>query len=134
MTKRVIKTRDVMHENYLQIDGLATVAEALSTMQANNVKILIVNKRNDDDAFGLVVLSDISKKVLAKDKAPDRINVYEIMSKPVISVEPGLDVRHCARLFDRFNISHAPVIDNGNVLGVVSYNELVFNGLCRLAD
>lgn len=134
MNKQVIKAHDVMHSNYLQIDGVATVADALRMMQENKADVIIVNKRNDDDAYGLVMLSDISQKVLAKDKAPDRTNVYEIMTKPVISIEPGLDVRHCARLFDNFGISNAPVIDNGKVLGIVSYNELIFNGLCKLVE
>ena len=60
------------------------------------------------------------------------MNVYEIMSKPVIPVDPELDVRHCARLFSRFGLSNAPVIADGKVLGIVSYNELVFDGLCEL--
>jgi len=64
----------------------------------------------------------------------DRVNVYEIMSKPVISIEPGMDVRYCARLFDRFGISNAPVVEAGQILGVVSYNELIFDGLCLLID
>ncbi|MCB1853479.1 MAG: CBS domain-containing protein, partial [Halieaceae bacterium] len=67
-------------------------------------------------------------------RAAERVNVYEIMSKPVISVDPNMDVRHCARLFDSFGLSCAPVIENDQVLGIVTYNELVFNGLCELIE
>lgn len=134
MNKKIISARAVMHDNHLEIDGKATIKAALEIMKANNCDVLIVNKRDQNDALGIVLLSDIVKKVLAKDKAPERVNVYEIMSKPVISIEPELDVRYCARLFSRFGISNAPVVENGTVVGVVSYKELIFKGLCELLD
>ena len=134
MPKKIIRARDVMHEKHLELDGMATVKEALDAMKAERADVVIVKKRNDNDAFGIVLLSDIAKKVLAKDRPSKRINVYEIMSKPVIPVDPDMDVRYCARLFDRFGLSSAPVIENGQVLGIVSYNELVFQGLCELIE
>jgi len=132
--KKVIKARDVMREQHLVLDGMATVAEALQAMKQESVTVAIVKKRSDHDAFGILLLSDIAKRVLAKDRAAERINVYEIMSKPVIPVEPDMDVRYVARMFDSFGLSNAPVIENGQVLGIVSYRELVFEGLCELMD
>ena len=132
--KRVIKARDVMREQHLEIDGMATVAEALQAMKIEHTNVAIVKKRSDHDAFGILLLSDIAKKVLAMDRAAERVNVYEIMSKPVIAVEPDMDVRYVARMFDSFGLSSAPVIDNGRVIGMVSYSELVFEGLCELMD
>jgi len=134
MANKLIRTRDVMHTKHIEMDGQATVREALDALRAEKAEVLIVNKRNENDAFGMVLLADIAKKVLAKDKAPDRVNIYEIMSKPVISVEPDLDVRYCARMFNNFGLSNAPVIEDGKVIGIVSYSELVFKGLCELID
>ena len=134
MQKNVIKARDVMHEKHLEMDGMATVQEALQAMRAANSEVVIVRKRNEHDAFGILLLSDIAKKVLARDRASERVNVYEIMSKPVIPVDPEMDVRYCARMFERFGLSNAPVIENGEVIGVVSYAELVFRGLCNLME
>jgi signal-transduction protein with cAMP-binding, CBS, and nucleotidyltransferase domain len=134
MQKKVIKARDIMHEKHLELDGMATVKEALDAMKADNASVVIVKKRHEHDAFGIVLLSDIAKKVLAKDRASKRVNVYEIMSKPVISLDPDMDVRYCARMFDRFGLSNVPVIENGEVIGIVSYNELVFQGLCELVE
>lgn len=132
MHRKVIKTRDVMHDKHLEMDGMATVKEALDAMRAENADVVIVSKRNEHDAFGILLLSDIAKKVLAMDRASERVNVYEIMSKPVIPVDPDMDVRYCARLFDSFGLSNAPVVENGQVIGIVSYKELVFDGLCEL--
>lgn len=134
MDKKIIKAREVMHEKHLEMDGMATVSQALAAMKAEKSDVVIVKKRNEHDAFGILLLSDIAKKVLAKDRAPDRVNVYEIMSKPVIPVDPDMDVRHAARLFDSFGLSNAPVIENGEVVGIISYDELVFDGLCELID
>ena len=115
--KIVVKIKDVMRSNYLEMDGLKTVKEALIEMKKNNASYVIIQKRHEHDEYGVVMLSDIAKKVLAKDKSPDRVNLYEIMSKP------------CARLFDSFGLASAPVIDNGNVVGVVGYKALVFEGI-----
>lgn len=135
MTQRkVIKVRDVMNDKHLELDGMATVRQALDAMKAEQSDVVIVKKRNEHDAFGILLLSDIAKNVLARDRAPKRVNVYEIMSKPVIPIEPNMDVRYCARLFERFGLSSAPVIENDEVIGVVSYRELVFDGLCELLE
>ncbi len=111
------------------VDGLITVREALEIFKSRQASVLIINKRDDDDEYGILLISDIAKEVLARDRAPERVNVYEVMAKPVVAVEPQMDVRYCARLFENFGISTAPVISNGEVQGVVSYNDIVLNGL-----
>ncbi len=125
----VVRVRDVMKARFDMVDGMATVQEALQLMRHVEAKALIVNKRHDDDEYGIVLLSDIARQVLARDKAPERVNIYEIMSKPVVGVDPGMDIRYCARLFDRFGLSRAPVIECGKVVGVVSYTDMVLKGM-----
>nr|WP_275441618.1 CBS domain-containing protein [Psychrobium sp. MM17-31] len=114
-----------MSNNFVKLDGMCTVQEAIDAMRANNTDVIIVDKRSEHDAYGIVVLSDIAKKVMAKDRAPERVNIYEIMAKPLISLPPHMDVRYCARLFERFGLAYAPVIENEEVLGLVGYRELV---------
>jgi len=127
--KNPVQARDVMYEKFLEIDGLATVSEAIDAMKTNNTHVIIVKKRNEHDEYGIVLLADIAKKVLGRDQSPERVNIYEIMSKPVIGVDPDMDVRYCARMFERFGLSVAPVIENKIVIGIVSYRDLVFKGL-----
>lgn len=127
----VVRVRDVMKANVDMVDGMMTVKEALETMDHVDTKTLIVNKRHDDDEYGIVLLSDIAKNVLAKDRSPERMNIYEVMTKPVVSVSPDMDIRYCARLFAQFGLSRAPVIDGGDVLGVVSFTDMVLRGFIK---
>lgn len=132
MNKREItRVRDVMKTNFATIDGIATISEALQIMKTNKTSVLVVNKRHVDDEYALVTAGDIARHVLAKDKAPERVNVYEIMVKPVISVHPDMDIRYCSRLFAHYDLVRAPVLDGRNVIGTISPNALVLEGLYR---
>ncbi len=130
--RKIIRVRDVMDDRFLELDGLRTVKEALEAVRAGGSMPIIIKKRHEGDEYGIVVLSDITKKVLARDRAPERVNIYEIMSKPVISIRPDMDVRYCARLFERFGLSVAPVLENGEIMGIVGYKGLVLHGLLKL--
>lgn len=122
---KVTRVRDVMKKNFDIVDGMTTIKEALNTMRHVDTKCLIIDKRHDDDEYGIVLLSDIAKEVLAKDRSPERVNVYEVMTKPVVSVDPKMDIRYCARMFEKFGLSRAPVIENDKIIGIVSYTDMV---------
>ena len=127
--QKVIRVRDVMVNTYVMVDGITTVKEGIQLARQHVVKALIVNKRHDDDEYGIVLMNDIAKKVLAQNRSSERTNIYEIMTKPALSVAPDMHVKYCARLFERFGISRAPVIEDGKVIGMVSYNNIVLNGM-----
>lgn len=129
--RETITVAEVMKHHVDMVDGLTTVADALSRMKHVETKTLVVDKRHPGDEYGVVLISDIAREVLARDRAPERVNVYEIMSKPVLSVAPSMDIRYAARLFDKFGLSRAPVVEDGEIVGIVSYTDMVLRGLCR---
>ena len=124
-----VKVENVMSNTYVMVDGLMTVAEGIQLAKQKQVKALIVKKRHDDDEYGIVLMNDIAKTVLAQNRPTERTNIYEIMTKPALSVSPDMNVKYCARLFERFGISRAPVIKHGEIVGMVSYNNIVLNGM-----
>jgi len=128
---KLIRVREVMKKEFDVIDGRVTVMEALRTMRHVETKSLIVDKRHDNDEYGMVLISDIARNVLAKDRSPNRINVYEIMTKPLLTVDPDMDIRYCARYFEKFGLSRAPVVENKKVIGIVSYTDMVLKGLAN---
>jgi len=132
--EKVVRVSDVMKSHFDIIDGKLTVEDALKTMKHVETKTLIVDKRHDDDEYGMVLLSDIAKHVLAVDRSPERVNVYEIMTKPVMTVRPNMDIRYCARLFDRFGLSRAPVLRHGRVVGIVSFTDMVLRGFFSISN
>jgi len=128
MNHKLVQVKDVMTTNNYQFaDGMMTVTEGIKLAKEHKVNALIINKRHEQDEYGLVMLADIAKEVLAKDRSPDRVNLYEIMAKPLMTVLPEMDVRYCARLFERFSIHLAPVIENKEIIGMVDYTNMVFS-------
>ncbi|KGK41446.1 hypothetical protein LH51_14985 [Nitrincola sp. A-D6] len=134
MSKGTIKTvKDVMNQNFCRVDGLLTVEDAVTLMQRSNARVLIVNKRDEQDEYGILLLSDIAKKVLAKNLSPERVNIYEIMSKPALCIRSQMQIRFCARLFNKFGLAVAPVVDKeDDIIGVINYDDLVLSGLPNL--
>lgn len=127
--KAIIRVRDVMKSDVDIMDGMCTVTEAMSAMKYPDTRTIIVDKRHPDDEYGVVMFRDLAKRVLARDLSPNRVNIYEIMSKPVMSVNPEMDIRYCTRLFDRFGLSRAPVLENQEIIGLISYTDIVLKGL-----
>ena len=130
--RQICRVRQVMKNKFDVVDGMATVRDALRTMKHVDTKCLVVDKRHEDDEYGILLISDISRHVLAKDRSPDRVNVYEVMAKPIITVDADMDIRHCARLFSQFDLSRAPVVENDKVVGIVSFTDLVLKGFVEL--
>ena len=121
--------RDCMRTNVTEVDGKLDVLSALKIMKEVGATSLIVKRRDEKDEIGMLLFSDVAKEVIAKDRAPERVNVYEIMAKPVLTVRPDMEIRYCARLFENFGISHAPVVEDGEIVGMVSFYLLVLHGL-----
>ena len=118
--------RAVMSPMPAPIDGVATVHEALALMRENDVHSLVVDRRRPGDEYGMVVVSDIANKVIAHNRAPDRVNVYEIMSKPVLTVSADMEIKYAIRLLGRFGLSRGVVVDGGEAVGFVTLTDMVF--------
>jgi len=127
-----IKVAAVMKTEIRTIDPMSSVSEAMILMSKNGVSSLVIERRDEHDEYGLIVVSDIAKEIIAAGRSPDRVNVYEIMSKPVVSVHADMDVRYCSRMFDQFGLATAPVLLEGQIIGIVDYQALVLNGLAEL--
>ena len=120
------KAKDIASDKLFFIDGLASVRDAVQLMKTKNVQALIIKKRNNEDANGIVTVSDIIKGVLILDKTFDEVSVYEIMTKPVLSIPSHLNVRYVPRLMLNHKIKIAPVEENGEIIGLVDFTQYLF--------
>ena len=129
-TKRSFQSaRDVMTKKVIFIDGMATAKEAVEIMRSEKIEALIVKKRNSQDAYGIVSVRDFIKGVIIPDKTSDQVNVFEIMTKPAISVPADMDVRYVASLLIKVGLRMAPVEENGEYIGMVSLSDLILNNV-----
>lgn len=126
---------EVMTTDIVSIEATATVHEATVKMRENSTSSVLVNRRDDADEFGLVVVSDVASKVLAKNLSPERVNVFEIMSKPVVSVAGEMNIVHAISLLSNLGISRALVIDHDrNALGLVTLRDMVLRNIKEVEE
>ena len=121
-----MRVADIMSGDVHSVDGLATVAEAMTVMRRHSISSLVVSRRNADDEFGLLDVSNIASQVVAAGQAPERVHVYEIMSKPVLTLPSDMLARYATRLLVRLDLSRAVVVDHDrNLLGMATLRDLV---------
>ena len=120
--------QDVMTADVVFVDGSATVAEAIALMRDKGVSSLIVQHRGQEDAYGIMTRKDVVNEVVDPGNDPAEVKVFEIMTKPLVMVSPGLALKYCARLMHHAGIRRAPVFDGTNIIGMLS-NTDIFNAI-----
>ena len=121
-----VRVADLMSADVHSVDGRATVAEAMALMRRHSISSLVVDRRDGDDEFGLLVVSDIAVQVIAANRAPERVHVHEVMSKPVLTLPSDMLARYATRLLVRLGLFRAIVVDQGrNLLGMATLRDLV---------
>ena len=129
-TKRSFQSaKDVMRKKVVSIDGMATAKDAVEIMRNEKIESLIVKKRHPQDACGIVTIHDFIKGVIIPDKTSEEVNVFEIMTKPTISVPANMDVRYVANLLMKVGLKMAPVEENGEYIGMVSLSDLILENI-----
>jgi signal-transduction protein with cAMP-binding, CBS, and nucleotidyltransferase domain len=119
------RVQEVMTPSPTVIDGLATVAEAIEVMRDKKISSLVIDRRHEGDEYGLLVVTDIAERVVAEDRAPERTNVYEVMTKPVLTIDCEMDIKYAIRLLARFGVSRALVTRDGTLAGIVTMRDMV---------
>ena len=119
------KVRQIMVPSPKMVDGLATVQEAIELMRRDGVSSLVIDHRHKGDEYGIIVVADIAEKVIGRNRSPARTNVYEIMTKPVLTLDAEMDIKYAVRLLSRFELSRALVTEGGNLAGIVTLRDMV---------
>lgn len=125
----MLTAADVMTKDVAMIRSSATVKEAVDLMRIRDWRALIIDRRHEQDAYGIITESDIVYKVISYSKDPNKVRVYEIMTKPCIVVNPELGLEYVARLFANHYLRRAPVI-SGKLLGIISLTDILARSSC----
>jgi len=122
---QIVRAKDVMNKKIVSIDGMATAREAAAIMRSEKMHSILVKKRNENDAWGILGYQDFITGVIIPERSSEEVNVYEIMTKPTITVPADMDIRYVVRLLYRAGIRRAPVEEKGEVVGMVSLSSLI---------
>lgn len=107
----------------LKIDADASVLEAVELMVEENVGSLLVTDRGE--VTGIVTERDYLRRVALEGRTDAETSVREIMSSPLIVVTPETAIAECMALMTNKRIRHLPVVDAGEVAGIISIGDLV---------
>lgn len=127
MSEDKLKVRDVMQSPIYMISGLDTVRNAINEMNVRNVTALIIERRHEDDEFGILSIEMVAERVIALNKSLDRTNVYEVMDKPALTVTPQMAVKYAVRLLSRLDHRRALVVDAGKACGLATLRDMVMS-------
>jgi CBS domain-containing protein len=125
-----MKSRDIMTGQVVMVEEAITVAEAVTLMNEKKVSSLIVNRLNEDDSYGIITRRDVVNKVVAEGLDPQKIQVSQIMTKPLLTISPNLSIKDVARLMMYTGVRRMPVFDGHQIIGIVS-NSDIFRGFGR---
>jgi len=125
--------RDIMQSDVKTVSAFATIREAMRTMSRNQVKSLVVERKDANDAYGIITYGSILRTIVAEEGDIDLVHVYDICAKPAISVAAELDARHVARLMVRHDFRRVIVLDGNELTGIVTVDDIM-TPVLRMAD
>ena len=107
----------------LRIEATASVLDAVRQMVEANIGSLLV--MDGDEIAGIVTERDYLRRVAHEGPATDDVTVRELMSSPLIVVTPETSIDECMALMTDRRIRHVPVVESGEVVGIVSIGDVV---------
>jgi CBS domain-containing protein len=119
----VYTVKDFMTKTIYTVDCNATVAEASKIMLEKNVGYLIV--LDSGQPVGMISDRDIVFKVVALGKDPTNVKVGEVMSKPLITVDPDATISDAVEIMVKNGFRRIPVVKDGIIYGVFTTRDLV---------
>jgi CBS domain-containing protein len=117
--------KDIMKTEVVTVSPLATLREAMAVMSKHKVKSLVVERRDETDAYGLLTYTAILRTIVAEEGDIDLINVYDVCTKPVITVPPGMAVKYVARLMAKLRLGRIVVLESDRMVGIITMNDIV---------
>ncbi len=115
---------DLMNKGVTSIKETASVKEALQLMIKNNVSSLFVLKEHDKDAYGILTRKDIVVEACEDWDTFLSLKVKDLCSKPVLSVQGQMGIKHVCNLMKMSGVRRLAVIDNEQIVGMISNNDI----------
>jgi signal-transduction protein with cAMP-binding, CBS, and nucleotidyltransferase domain len=121
-TKMLVK--DVMSSPAITIPENTPVDKTAQLMSSDRLGCIIVTSKNGK-ALGIITESDLVKRVLAKNILPHKLAAKEVMSTPLITVEPDEVITETARRMSKLKVRRLGVMYKGNLVGIISSRDIL---------
>lgn len=121
-SKLSLKVEDVMVREVITIDENSTVKEAADVMNKFEIGCLIAIRKGK--AVGIITERDLLKRVVAEAKDVNKTRVKDVMSSPLVVVEPCMDLEEAVKLMFQMKIKKLPVVDEKRLVGLVSLTDI----------
>ncbi|MEM3783549.1 MAG: CBS domain-containing protein [Candidatus Bathyarchaeia archaeon] len=121
-SKLSLKVEDVMVREVITIDENSTVREAADVMNKFEIGCLIAVRKGK--AVGIITERDLLKRVVAEAKDVNKTKVKDVMSSPLVVVEPSMDLEEAVKLMFQMKIKKLPVVDEKRLVGLVSLTDI----------
>ena len=116
--------RDVMSSPVITVDEEATANHVARLMDKHELGCIIVTNK-EGKPIGIITERDLVTRVLAKNLKPDAIKAKEVMTSPLITIEPGETISEAARKMSRLNIRRLGVVYKGELVGLISSKDIL---------
>ena len=118
--------RDWMIDLVVFVDPDIAVTDAMEAMRRRYISSVIVSKSDSSPEFGILTSTDICDKIVAQGANPGELKVSEVMTCPLITVDPDMPIDECARIMSANRFHHLPVADKtGNIVGMISATDFL---------
>ncbi|EIK67287.1 CBS domain protein [Pseudomonas synxantha BG33R] len=129
---QLLKAKDQKNQDVHTIQWDHTVFEALVRMSEKNVGALPVVK--EGVVVGIISERDYARKLILKGLSSVTTRVDDVMSSPVITVDTHKSVEECMNIMTDSHLRHLPVVEDGELLGLLSIGDLVKEAIAEQAD
>jgi len=121
-TRMLVK--DVMSSPVVTVDEDATVDKAAQLMTDGHIGCIIVTSK-DGKPLGIITESDFVTRVLAKNMQPSKLTAKEVMTSPLVTIDPDETLSESARRMSRLNIRRLGVMYKGKLVGILSSKDIL---------
>ena len=117
--------KDLMKKDVKTIKEMDSINKTITTMIDSGVSSLVVERNDDNDALGMITRKDIVETLMTEiESGIEALLVENIMSKPVITVNPDLSIPQCYQMMRMMGVRRMPVVNDKELVGILSRTDL----------
>ena len=117
--------KDVMRTGVITISPFSSLREAITMMRENDLQSIVVDKKDKNDAYGILTYTTVLQEIVADDGDIDLLNVYDVYAKPALTVSKELNIKIVAKMMVNQKYKRLLVTEANELIGIISMTDIV---------